>query len=683
MDLNLDTLYYHLGISGDYLDYRGQARHIPASVREHALGLMGVATDDAARRDKQYQLDIASWLYPLPAFSIVQDSSLSFYLPAEHRYQRVACRVELESGAEFRPQDFAIASLNISGDYQYQGLTYVRYQLPLDGLAIGYHRVWLMLDDQRTYVGDIAVCPNRCYVGEPSARRLGLNLQLYTLRLTQNLGIGDFADLRELIKLVAPFGVDLIGLNPLAALAWQDEHSKSPYAPSDRRFLNPLYIDVAGACDALGIGKPADALVPDYDLKARKLRQTASIQWREVAKFKYDVLAVLYQEFVAQDSVWLRHWRDFMDQNGALLKSFCDFEVQYNPFGGACCEDAEFHGFLQWLATQQLEACQVLATEQGMSVGLMADLPVASVGSGHEVATNSDLFVQNADIGAPPDPFSDTGQNWGMPPLNPSALRARHYDHFISLLRSAMRGAGALRLDHAMWLQRVWWCVQTGEGPSGLYVYQNVDEMLALLALESQRNQCQILAEDLGVVPDDFRTMMHQYGMLGNALFYFATDVSDRFLPAQEQRGDAVLMVANHDVPPLRAWWQGSDIEQRLQYGLVDENSAESQRHIRAAQKKNLIELLREYDVWPDLELPQFCDDALCLAIYRLCAKGASPWVILQLDDLAGADTPVNIPGTFLEYNNWSRKLPELDVGTLQLKWSNLFEQLVADRTLA
>lgn len=682
MNLHLETLYYHLGIAGDYFDYRGQARQISAAVREHALGLMGVSEGDGARRDKQYQLDVASWLYPLPAFSVLPDRILAFYLPAEHQYQRAACRVELEFGGEFRTQDFAIASLNISGNYQYQDVNYVRYQLPLDGLAIGYHRVWLLLDDQRTYVGDIAVCPDRCYAGEQNTRRLGLNLQLYTLRLTQNLGVGDFADLRELIQQVAPLGVDLIGLNPLAALAWQDEHSKSPYAPSDRRFLNPLYIDVAGACDALGI-KPADALVPDYDLRARELRQSASIQWREVARFKYEVLAALYQEFVAQDSVWRAQYQDFMKQNGALLRSFCDFEVQYNPFGGACREDADFHGFLQWLAIQQLEACQTFATEQGMSVGLMADLPVASVGSGHEVATNADLFVQNADIGAPPDPFSDTGQNWGMPPINPSRLRERHYDHFISLLQSAMRGAGALRLDHAMWLQRVWWCVQTGEGPGGLYVYQNVNEMLALLALESQRNECQIIAEDLGVVPDEFRTMMHQYGMLGNALFYFATDVSDRFLPAQAQRNDAVLMVANHDVPPLRAWWQGLDIEQRLQYGLIDENSAESQRCTRATQKQNLIELMYSHDVWPDREVPSFCDEALSLAICRFCAKGASPWVILQLDDLLGADTPVNIPGTFLEYDNWSRKLPELDVAVLQPRWSNLFEQLVADRALA
>lgn len=679
MDLNLDTLYYHLGISGGYLDYRGQARQIPAFVREHALGLMGVAGDNGARRDRQYQLDIAPWLYPLPAFSVVHNGSLPFYLPAEHPYQQVACRVELETGGEFQIRDMPIASLTISGNYQYQGVTYVRYQLPLDELAIGYHRIWLILDDKRTYVGDIAVCPDRCYVGEENARRLGLNLQLYTLRLTKNLGVGDFADLRALIEQVAPLGLDLIGLNPLAALAWQDEHSKSPYAPSDRRFLNPLYIDVAGACNVLGI-KPAEALVPEYEDRALELRQVASIPWREVARFKYEVLAALYQEFVAHDSVWLGHWRDFMDHNGALLRSFCDFEVQHNPFGGACREDAEFHGFLQWLATQQLEACQVFATEQGMSVGLMADLPVASVGSGHEVATNSDLFVQNADIGAPPDPFSDTGQNWGMPPLNPCALRARHYDHFISLLRSAMRGAGALRLDHAMWLQRVWWCVQTDEGPSGLYVYQNVNEMLALLALESQRNQCQIIAEDLGVVPDEFRTLMHQYGMLGNALFYFSTDMTDRFLPAHAQREDAVLMIANHDVPPLQAWWQGSDIEQRLQYGLIDEPSAEAQRCTRAAQKNNVIELLHQHDVWPDLKLPQFCDDALCLAIYRLCAKGASPWVILQLDDLVGADTPVNIPGTFLEFDNWSRKLPELDVSGLAPNWSQLFEQLALDR---
>lgn len=675
MNPKFDTIFYHLGIASHYEDYAGCRQDIPDEVRQRCLELMQGPLPDPDAVDRLFfDLDVASWLCILPAFSVIQNNRVHFYLPETHAYTQLSWALERQ-GEKQQEGRCELQTLNCTGDYLYGNIRYLRLELPLDGVPIGYYRLWLSLDDEKTVFGDIALCPSKCFQKDQTSRLLGITTQLYTLRLTSNFGLGDFGDLTALIRLAAVWGVDVIGLNPLMALDWRDPNAKSPYAPSDRRFLNPIYLDLNRVVEDLGCVDSIDLDTLKQSAPVRSMVNSERVDWRGVAEIKYRALADVFAAFNQRHDANTDAFAAFCDSASPELHQFCDFEAAHNPFGGGCSSDPRFHAFLQWLSHCQLEACQSFAKASGLRVGLMGDMPVGATGGGHEVSSARTLFVEGADIGAPPDPFSDTGQNWGMPPINPARLRSASYEHFLSLIRSAMHGVGALRLDHAMWLSRIWWSFKDANGATvGTYVYQDAEALLSLLALESHLNECQIVAEDLGVVPDSFRDLMRQFGLLGNSLWYFETDDQNGLLPPESHRPDAVMMITNHDVPTLAAWWRGQDIELRLAFGLIDEQSSVQQREERARQREQALSLLAAKGILNQVDEPIDLR-ALTRAIIALSALGESPWVFLQLEDLFEVEEPVNVPGTYLEYDNWTRKLPMVaDLETWSKEWTLWFQ---------
>jgi 4-alpha-glucanotransferase len=677
MNPKLDTIFYHLGIASHYEDYAGRYQDIPTEVRRACLDLMeGSPLQEASIDQRFFDLDVAPWLRVLPEFSVIQDDRLCFYLPETHSYTQLSWALE-RHGEHKQEGRCELHALNCAGDYVYQGSRYLRLELPLEGVPIGYYRLWLSLDEEKTVFGDIAVCPSRCFQKDQNSRLLGITTQLYTLRFTSNFGLGDFGDLNVLIRLAAQWGINVIGLNPLMALDWRDPNAKSPYAPSDRRFLNPIYLDLTRVVEDLDCGNAVDLDTLKRSAPVRLLIDSDRVDWRGVAEIKYRVLADVFTVFDQRLDSKNDAFAAFCDSAPPELNQFCDFEASHNPFGGGCSSNPRFHAFVQWLTQCQLEFCQSFAKARGLRVGLMGDMPVGATGGGHEVSSARTLFVDGADIGAPPDPFSDTGQNWGMPPMNPARLRRASYEHFVSLIRSAMHGVGALRLDHAMWLSRVWWNFKDANGQTvGTYVYQNAEALLSLLALESHLNQCQIVAEDLGVVPDSFRDLMRKFGLLGNSLWYFETDNQNSLLPPECHRSDAVMMITNHDVPTLAAWWRGRDIELRLAFGLIDEPSCARQLEERGLQREQTLTLLGDRGLLIDEEDPVDLP-GLTKAVIALSAQGESPWIFLQLEDLLGVEDPVNVPGTYLEYNNWTRKLPVVvDLETWSEEWAVWFQRL-------
>ena len=675
MNPKFDTIFYHLGIASHYEDYAGCRQDIPDEVRQRCLELMQGPLPDPDAVDRLFfDLDVASWLCILPAFSVIQNNRVHFYLPETHAYTQLSWALERQ-GEKQQEGRCELQTLNCTGDYLYGNIRYLRLELPLDGVPIGYYRLWLSLDDEKTVFGDIALCPSKCFQKDQTSRLLGITTQLYTLRLTSNFGLGDFGDLTALIRLAAVWGVDVIGLNPLMALDWRDPNAKSPYAPSDRRFLNPIYLDLNRVVEDLDCGDSIDLDTLKQSAPVRSMVNSERVDWRGVAEIKYRALADVFAAFNQRHDANTDAFAAFCDSASPELHQFCDFEASHNPFGGGCSSDPRFHAFLQWLSHCQLEACQSFAEASGLRVGLMGDMPVGATGGGHEVSSARTLFVEGADIGAPPDPFSDTGQNWGMPPINPARLRSASYEHFLSLIRSAMHGVGALRLDHAMWLSRIWWSFKDANGATvGTYVYQDAEALLSLLALESHLNECQIVAEDLGVVPDSFRELMRQFGLLGNSLWYFETDDQNGLLQPESHRPDAVMMITNHDVPTLAAWWRGQDIELRLAFGLIDEQSSVQQREERARQREQALSLLAAKGILNQVDEPIDLR-ALTRAIIALSALGESPWVFLQLEDLFEVEEPVNVPGTYLEYDNWTRKLPMVaDLETWSKEWTLWFQ---------
>ena len=298
-----------------------------------------------------------------------------------------------------------------------------------------------------------------------------------------------------------------------------------------------------------------------------------------------------------------------------------------------------------------------------MAVGLIRDLAVGSKRDSAEVQLNPELFCASASVGAPPDPLAPQGQNWGLPPMNPLALRNSGFAHFIELLKDNMAHCGALRIDHIMSLMRLWWCPGQDHSGTGAYVAYPADELFAILRLESQRQQCVIIGEDLGIVPPQIRQFMSDSAVFSNLLFYFEKYDPVHFRHPRDWNRSALAMVANHDVPTLAAWWSKSDLALRNEIGLFENldqlNAAVSAREsdlIQILHWLNELHLLPEN--WNDFNIHRTFDNNLCQAILQAVTVSEAQLVSLQPEDLCLIHKPINIPGTSGEYPNWRRKLP-------------------------
>ncbi|MCR6652376.1 MAG: 4-alpha-glucanotransferase [Cellvibrionaceae bacterium] len=361
------------------------------------------------------------------------------------------------------------------------------------------------------------------------------------------------------------------------------ENHCSPYSPSDRRFLNPLYIDPE--IEPEYVKNTADILPVLVRLRAQDKVAYAAVHSTKMAVFR-EMYAVFVAKELEKNSARAQKFLKFVRDSGAALQDFCLYQVlaettgqQLDQMDDAAKQDAanryaervQFHAYLQWLADHQLELCQRHARDKGMKLGLMRDLAVGADGGGAEVTTNLDLFCRSAAVGAPPDPLAEKGQNWGLPPMDPAALRASGFAHFINLLRANMAHCGALRIDHAMALMRLWWCPPGQTADFGAYIYYPFREMLGLLRLESVRNRCLVIGEDMGVVPTEFREALMSSNIFTNKLFYFEKLQDGRFRPAQEYEPRALAMLTNHDVPTIASWWVGSDLQLRQRLNLLEE----------------------------------------------------------------------------------------------------------------
>ena len=258
-------------------------------------------------------------------------------------------------------------------------------------------------------------------------------------------------------------------------------------------------------------------------------------------------------------------------------------------------ERLEFFAWLQWIADDQLGAAAAAARERGMAVGLYRDLAVGADRAGAETWVNEAAVVSGAQVGAPPDIFNPAGQDWGLPPFHPRALREEAYRSFVELVRANMRHAGGLRIDHVMGLQHLYWVPQGRKPPEGAYVRYPLDDLVGILALESHRHRCLVVGEDLGTVPEGFRERMAEANILSYRVLFFEQDIeTGAFDPPQAYPPLALAVVGSHDLPTLRGWWEGRDLDLKERLGLFpDADEARRQRETRERDKRQLVTALR------------------------------------------------------------------------------------------
>jgi (1->4)-alpha-D-glucan 1-alpha-D-glucosylmutase len=685
----LHELAHRAGLEPSYTDVFGEPRKASRASAAAALSALGfpVASEAAIRkalakikkRQKSRFLESAALVR-----AGAKRPEVAIAVPSDAR-DNLQWRLETEGGEVFEGS-VALADIPLADDGG--------RRLALPRMAAGYHTLDVGLGERRVRQKVIAA-PSRCYTPpglRKGGRTWGFGLHVYTLRSARNWGIGDFTDLGELAGLARSLGAGAIAVNPLHATFLDDPEHASPYSPSSRRHFNPLYLDVEAIPDFAECRdarlRMADAA---FQAELARLRATDWVDYRGVAAVKRPVLEVLYRHFRAShlDGGLTERgaaFRVFQDTGGRGLWRYCVFHALQErlsvgdanlrdwrcwppdyrdpsseavaEFAAQNVEAVDFHAYLQWQSLAQLDRIRDACAD--MPVGLISDLALGSDTIGAETWGDQDLFVTGASLGAPPDTLNLLGQDWGLPPMNPVALRERGYDAFIEILRANMRHAGAIRIDHVLGLMRQYWIPAGFPADDGLYVRFPFEEMLGVLALESQRQRCLVIGEDLGTVPKGLRERLRAADVLSYRLLYFERDEQGDIPAPDAFPRQALVAATTHDLPTLPAYWAAADLALRKRLGLYPEAATyETDLEQRKADLARLETTLRRQGLATDDETA-----VPVAACYAYLARTPSLILQVQIEDLLGQCAPLNVPGTGSEYPNWRRKL-RLNLGDL------------------
>jgi glycogen debranching enzyme len=320
-----------------------------------------------------------------------------------------------------------------------------------------------------------------------------------------------------------------------------------------------------------------------------------------------------------------------------------------------------FHRFVQWVADRQFAQAAREAQEGGLTLGICRDLAVGAAPDGAESWSKAARLLDGFAVGAPPDPFSREGQNWGLPAPNPLEMEADGGADFAELVRANMRHAGALRIDHVMGLARLFLVPDGAKASAGAYVSYPLETLLAQLSLESQRASCMVVGEDLGTLPWGFRDRLDAANVLSYRVLWFER-AGAGFITPPHYPSKAMACVSTHDLPSLDGWWRGADIEEKEALGLLAPDLAAAERASRADDRRALLDALRNEGLLGEVATDAPFDDKIARALHAFIARTPSRLAMAQVDDLAGAGVAVNLPGTDGERPNWRRKLaPKLE----------------------
>ncbi|TVQ34723.1 MAG: 4-alpha-glucanotransferase [Geminicoccaceae bacterium] len=529
-------------------------------------------------------------------------------------------------------------------------------------LPMGLHR--LTADTVERFV---LVAPPRCLSPRELgvSRAFGVSSQLYGLSSDRRSAIGDFGDLAAAACASAAAGADLFGLSPMHALFMADPAAISPYSPSHRRFLNPLYIAVPEAAARLGLALDDVALPPTA--------ATALLDYPRVAEAKRVALESLWERF--RQGPGAAAFDRFRIEGGEGLERHCRFEALHEAvlrddrsrwafwlwpaawqdptstaveaFAKEHRDRVGFFAFLQWLAAMQLADAQAEARHAGMRLGLYGDLAVGVNAAGSMAWSTPGLTLRQLSIGAPPDPLGPDGQKWGLAPFAPTALAKHGFRPLLDDLEANARYGGAVRIDHVLGFARQFWIPEGAPASEGTYVDFPFEVLARLCALVSHRQRCVVIGEDLGTVPEGFRDRLAAAGMLSCRVLWFERD-GDRFREPHDYPEAALASVSTHDLPTVQGFWQARDIDWRADLGASGDGARADGKAQRERDKTELMAAIRAAGI---------DDEDVSVALHRFLARSAAAFVLVQLEDLAGMIEQPNLPGTTDEHPNWRRRL--------------------------
>jgi 4-alpha-glucanotransferase len=477
--------------------------------------------------------------------------------------------------------------------------------------------------------------------------------------------------LEALAEWSAEQGGVVVATLPLLTAFLDEPFDPSPYAPASRLFWNEFYVDVTRVPE-LQQCPAAQTLLESAEVQREiaALRSSPLVDYRRQMAIKRRVLEELARSFYAEPSARGAAFRHFVESHPAV-EDYARFRAigerlrtpwpQWPqplrdgtlPEGDGSDEAGRYHFYVQWLAHEQLQALAEKAKAHGP--GLYLDLPLGVHGYSYDVWREREAFAVDAAGGAPPDAVFTKGQDWGFPPLHPERIRTQGYRYVVAYVRHHLRHAGLLRIDHVMGLHRLFWVPRGVSASEGAYVQYPAEELYAILSLESHRHTAMLVGENLGTVPPAVNASMvrHRIHRL-YVVQYELPSVPHR--PPRAVSSAEVASLNTHDMPPFAAFWQGLDIQDRFELGLMDEAGRRRERQNLAAMQEALGSFLRQKG-WLQEETIDL--QAILRACLSYLAASPARVVLVNLEDLWLEKLPQNTPGTGEERPNWRRKTRE------------------------
>ncbi|RJG48440.1 4-alpha-glucanotransferase [Motilimonas pumila] len=701
-DTLLSSLAHIKGIDANYIDAWGNEAQVSPKVVSTILQAMGCDTSEQALPAQVEQALKQYWMAGLSASTLAyldEPVQLELRLPIDFVNDPVSFQVNTETGeiikGQITPIEGELQAIEHINEVEFQAYLIT---LPIE-LKAGYHDLILFEKhlEEPLASSRLIVAPRACFTPtsiQQGKKVWGVSVQLYGVRSENNWGIGDFGDLPELLAGIKGQGGDFVGLNPIHSLYPMMPENASPYSPSSREWLNIIYIDV-NQVEEFSSSEDAQALYhsEDFQRDLAMARAAENVDYSTVNRLKLSALKLAYESFKPKlkgKSARVKSFKAFVKQHGDALQQQAGFDAihehliaqdphawgwpvwaeEWQDFASphvkkwlkANKDAVQFWAYLQWLADEQLNDADAKAKQLGMEIGIYRDLAVGVASGGCEIWANKSDYCSQATVGAPPDILGPLGQNWGLPPLDPAKLVENGFQAYINLLQANMKACGALRIDHVMALLRLWWVPAGDSADSGVYVYYPVEFMLAILALESQRQQCLIIGEDLGTVPDGMDVLLKDAGVYSYRVFCFEVAEDGGFISPSHYPTQAMATVVTHDMPTLTGFWHCEDLKLGLTLGLykdqalVDELMAD-----RHQAKQQMLNSLHGHHSIPDCISESVdvvgMDRGLSFGIQQHMAQTNSALLSLQLEDFLEMEKPVNVPGTSDEYPNWRRKL--------------------------
>ena len=662
------------GVATEYWDQAGGRVRVSATTVTAVLGALGVsAVDEEAIAEGLDQARLRDWRRVLPPVFVGmqgEDRRLRVHVP---HGALVAVRVDLEDGTrrQLAQMDFWVEPQLVDGEL----IGEASFTVPAD-LALGWHTVVAQTANGKTS-GSLVMTPRRL---DPDSklgpRQWGFMTQLYATRSGRSWGLGDLRDCADLAEWSGrELGAGFLLINPLHAASPIAPMAPSPYLPVTRRFANPIYLRIEDIPEFDSLSPTLRARIEQLATTLQLRNETNALLDRDAVwaakRTALEVIATAplsadrrskFLAYCAQEGEGLidfATWCALCDEFGAESSAWpAGFEHPRSPavaeFRAEHLAAVEFHRWLQWLVDCQLARTQWIAREAGMAVGVMHDLAVGVHPEGSDSWALQDVLATGVSVGAPPDMYNQLGQDWSQPPWRPDALADAGYVPYRDMLRTVLRNAGGLRIDHVLGLFRLWW-VPRGLPPyAGTFVRFDHDAMIGILCLEAERAGAVIVGEDLGTVESWVQDVLADRGILGTSILWFEKVGSGAVRRPESWRREVLASVTVHDLPPTAGYLRDEHVRIRAELGLltrpVEDEAADAARE-RAAWASLLIQS-RWLDPATDLGTDEGLE-AMVIALHRALAASPARLLGVALPDAVGDRRAQNQPGTDQEYPNW------------------------------